>query len=220
MLSELEDENTPFYTIKSFSVIVCIAVALAWIFDHLYATDTVYYNSLAEQFSVEKIDELLELRSKWSILVYCFIPLFYLIKFTLVAGCIWIGLTMVDSTISFKKIFTVAIQSEAVFLSATLLKIFWLGFGNESDYDLNDIQIFYPFSLLNFFDTEKIDPLLIYPLQLVNPFEVIYCIVISFKIKQIIKKISFTKSLKLISLSYGLGVMFWIIFLSFILISI
>ena len=57
-------------------------------------SDDLYYNSLGEQLTYDKIDEFLDHQEKWFWLGYALIPVIYLIKFTLIAFCLNVGILL------------------------------------------------------------------------------------------------------------------------------
>ncbi|MFM7430547.1 MAG: hypothetical protein ACKO1F_11680, partial [Flammeovirgaceae bacterium] len=56
------------------------------------------------------------------------------------------------------------------------------------------------------------------PLSLLNLFEALYIVSLAYQLKGIIN-FSFTKSIKFVIASYGTGVLFWAIFITFLSVS-
>jgi hypothetical protein len=67
--------------------------------------------------------------------------------------------------------------AEFVFVLPELLKIFWFLFV-KTDPSLDEVQAFYPLSLMNFFDHHAIAKKFAYPLRALSVFEVIYVLVL------------------------------------------
>ena len=88
----------------------------------------------------------------------------------------------------------------------------------QTDYDLNDLQAFYPLSLLNLFETQELDKWLIYPLQLVNLFELVYWLVLAYGVSQVIE-MPMQRAFGIVAASYGSGLLVWVVFIMFLTIS-
>ena len=100
--------------------------------------------------------------------------------------------------------------------------IFFIFFKQVSS--LFDLQ-YTPFSILNLLDKSIISPLFEYPLSLLNLFELSYFLVLAWLLLEVMKRdnreISFGygRSLKLITVSYGGGLLLWVVFVMFITIN-
>lgn len=117
----------------------------------------------------------------------------------------------------FKPFFRVAIQAELVLLLPSLLKLLWFLFV-QTDYSLQDLQFFYPLSLLNLFDAKAMSPYLLYPLQLANLFEVAYWFALAYGVSQLIE-IPMPKAFGVVATSYGSGLLVWVVFIMFLTVS-
>ena len=102
------------------------------------------------------------------------IPFIYLWKFTVIAFVIWVGCFMFGYRVTYSQCWGLVIVCEFVFLFPELLKIGWFLF-IETDPRLSDINAFYPFSLMQFFDYTEIAKRYVYPLKAFNIFEIGYC---------------------------------------------
>lgn len=106
-------------------------------------------------------------------LQYLTIPIIYLWKLTVIAFVIWVGCFMFGYKVDYGNCWSVALVAEFIFIIPELIKIAWFIIVN-SDPSYYEVQMFYPLSLLNFFDPEILDRRYIYPLKALNLFEVIY----------------------------------------------
>lgn len=102
------------------------------------------------------------------------IPFIYLWKFTVIAFVIWVGCFMFGYRVTYSQCWGLVIVCEFIFLLPELLKIGWFLF-IETDPRLSDINAFYPFSLMQFFDYTEITKRYVYPLKAFNIFEIGYC---------------------------------------------
>lgn len=177
-------------------------------------TDELYYNNLGEQLSFERINQLLSFNKKWSWLSYVIIPIIYLIKFSLISLCLNTGTLLAGHKISFKKLFQLALIAETIFLLPMIIKFLWFTF-IQTDYNLSDLQYFYPLSILNFFEAEILDTWFIYPLQLLNLFEVMYWLILAYGLSLVLNE-PLNKGLGLVLSSYGTGLVLWLLFITFL----
>ena len=107
--------------------------------------------------------------------------------------------------------------AEAVFLVPGIFKLFWFIFV-QTNYTLSDVQMFYPLSVLNFFDPDSLDAWLIYPLQLINIFEVIYLFILAYGF-YLATQSNYGMMLRLVVCTYGTGLFIWTIGVMFLTVS-
>jgi hypothetical protein len=201
----------PFILFCLFHFILILSATLVLV------TDDIYYNAFGDQLTFERINEIIETNKKWSWVVYPVIPLIYLFKFFLIVICLSAGSFLFRLEVSLKYLFKIALLAEFIFLLPPLIKLFWFSFINVN-YTLNDLQFFSPLSVINLLDRTNLEPWLVYPLTLINLFEVIYIVTLSYLFAKTIES-SFIQSLKLVILSYGTGLFIWILFITFLTVS-
>ncbi|WP_291399529.1 hypothetical protein [Daejeonella sp.] len=177
-------------------------------------TENVIYNSYAEQLSFDRIEEIIDEQNKYSWLGYLIIPLLQAIKFFLVACCLAAGALFFDLKLKFGQAFKVALLADVVFIVPMLIKIFWF-MVIKQDYTLQDLQMFSPLSVLNLMDTKNIGVLWLYPLQLLNVFELVYILLLGFWVYQFVAK-SFEKGLNMVLSSYLPALFIWIVLVMFV----
>ncbi len=199
------------------AVITGIGLLLTFAGQNLLLSDELYFNALAEQMTFEQIKATIDQNYQWSWLTYVILPLFNLLKFSLIAACLSLGYYFSTTRWIFKAFFRVAIQAELVLFLPALIKLLWFLF-IQTDYSLNDLQFFYPLSLLNLFALQEVDKWLLYPLQLANLFEVIYWVVLAYGISQVID-IPMQRAFGLVVTSYGTGLLVWVTFVMFLSVS-
>lgn len=180
---------------------------------YLLISDNLYFNSLGEQLSYEQIEGLLQQGKKYQWLGYILLPILMIVKLTFVASCLNVGVLLVSNQFAFKQMFGVALVAEFVFLVPTLLKILWFTFV-QTDYDLQDLQYFYPLSALNLFEAKALQTWWLYPLQTFNVFEIIYWVLLI----QGVEKIFPTAGLSA-WVSYGTGLVLWMAVIMFVSVS-
>lgn len=101
------------------------------------------------------------------------IPVIYLWKFTVIAFVIWVGCFMFGYKVTYSNCWSIALTSEFIFILPEFIKILWFTVV-VTDPTYNEVRMFYPLSLSNFFDFEEIGKRYIYPLKALNLFEPIY----------------------------------------------
>lgn len=200
-----------------FAIITAFSLLLTFAGQYLLLSDELYFNAFAEQMTFEQIEKTVSQSHQWSWLGYALLPVFNLLKFTLVASCLSLGYYFAVDRWAFKPFFRVAIQAELVLLLPSLLKLLWFLFV-RTDYSLQDLQFFYPLSLLNLFDANAMSPYLLYPLQLANVFEVAYWFVLAYGVSQLIGT-PMPKAFGVVAASYGSGLLVWVVFIMFLTVS-
>jgi hypothetical protein len=175
------------------------------------------FNFYSEVLSYERIEYLIEQGKKWEWLGYAIIPIIYLIKFSFVALCLSLGLFLLNTAHSFKQLFELAVKAELVFIMAGLFKILWFLF-IKTNYTLLDLQYFSPLSLQNIISIQKSDTWLIYPLQIINLFELLYWFVLAYGISKLIKT-NLQDGMKIVLSSYVPALFLWVVFVTFLAIN-
>jgi hypothetical protein len=163
--------------------------------------------------------QLFEGLKKYSWIGYATMPIALIIKFSLVSIIIYTGIFFCElhEKISFKKIFGVVIASEIVFLFTSLVKFIWFCFF-AGNYDLNDMNFFYPLSLCNLFSQSEVDKLWIFPLQILNLFQIIYILLLSYGL-YVQTGIQQAKIEKAVLISYLPGLVIWVALIMFLTIG-
>ena len=171
-------------------------------------------NSLAEQFTSTQIENYFEFQKKWKFLTYFFIPLFILIKTTLVASVLYVGVFFFSKIdITFNKIWNIVITAEFIFLLVPIFKLIWFYFF-QTNFKFEDIQYFYPLSALNITGF-AIDKWFIYPFQVLNLFELVYVVYLGNQIGKITETNSDT-GFKIVAYSYFPALLFWVVLIMFL----
>lgn len=204
----------------SFVILISILILIAVITNSLLVSDTLYFNTFAEQLTYEQIENLISYGKKWKWLGYLLIPILVGFKIILVTICLSIGMFFITNHFNFKELFGAALVAEFVFLIPSILKILWFTFF-KTDYNLIDLQLFYPLSALSLFDETAVQqnqPWLVYPLQTLNLFEISYWLLLAKGVSEVIKK-DFTKSFELVMASYGTGLVLWVVTIMFITVT-
>lgn len=205
-----------------------IVLGLSWLMKETLISDTLYFNTLADQLSYEQIEAMIAQGKKWEWLSYVLIPLVYLIKFSLVALVLSLGVWLTTNRFWFKSLFAAAIEAEVIFLIPVVAKVLWFLF-IQPNYTLQDLQLFYPLSLLSLFEPDTLEAWWLYPLQVLNVFEVVYWGILAYQVAPLLQNQHgyehegvvdrLGRGLSLVSASYGAGLAIWIAVVMFLTLS-
>lgn len=200
-----------------FVAISIIAILLTFAGQYLLISDQLYFIFFADQLSYEQIEVLIKRNHQWSWMTYPLLPVLNLVKFTLVTSCLGLGYYFYENKFPFKPFFIISVKAELILYLPALVKLVWFLF-IQTDYHLADLQYFYPLSLLSLFDPTSLEPWLIYPLQLLNVFELLYWFALAYGISQTLD-MSLGKAFGLVASSYGVGLLLWVAFVMFLTVS-
>lgn len=164
----------------------------------------------------------MESQKKWWWVTYAVTPVLLGIKVLLVAFCHnflkLFELPKIDE-VKFSDFLFIVLIAEFVFIIAGFYKFVNFAF-LETDYTLQDLQTYFPLSLLNFQKDISKEKWLAYPLQLVNVFELFYWGILIWGVRELLEeKISYMKSLGLLTITYGIGLVFWVMVVCFLILN-
>lgn len=204
-MKQLHNSNIFLFTAITFFLFI-----LSNLTQHILNLDQLIYNFYVEYLAQEQVEKILESQQKWSWLGYAVIPLIILIRTSLIAICLSVGMFFynMDHNFKFRQFFRIALIGEFILALVGFFKLCYFYF-IKTDYTLQDLQQYYPLSYINFLDLEKIQPWLVYPLQTINLFEIVYFFVLVYGLWKLLKN-KFSKSLEIVAISYGSGLVIWL----------
>lgn len=196
--------------LKKIVLIIFLYTLITMMSNFLLDTETLVYDFYSDKLSDKEIYNLIENQKKLKWLPFVILPLIIMLRNSLVALSLNIGVFFYDmeSKISYKKLFNVALTGEFVLVLVGCFKIVYFLF-IKTDYTLQDIQQYYPLSYTSFLDIENIESWLIYPLQTINLFEIGYFFVLVYGVHKLLKN-KYLKSFEITAISYGTGLTIWI----------
>ena len=177
---------------------------------------------LAKDYPSSVVQNYMESQKKWWWVSYAVTPVLIGIKVLLVAFCLNFVKIISEKLedVKFRDILTVVLIAEFVFIIAGFYKFFNF-YLIDTDYTLETLQTYYPLSLINYKEAISTEKWLAYPLQLANVFELMYWGVLAWGIWQLAdKKISYQRSLGYVALTYGVGLLFWVGVVCFLILSV
>lgn len=187
-------------------LIVCgLYLILTIIADWFVLTDAVYYRSLTEQLSADRIASYLSLREQYAWIGYLVLPPMIAVKSAYTAFFLAAGAVIAEhEDIDFRQCFKAAMLGEGVFVAALGIRLLWAGFvGVET---LEDYASMQTLSLMSLFKGMDIEPWLASPLQTINVFEALYCISLCW-VMALQGNRSLGESARFVVPSYGMGLL-------------
>lgn len=170
--------------------------------NYVLAFDKLLSNSLIEHLTSKQIEKYFDFQKKWQWVSYVIIPLFLLIKTTLIASVLYIGTFFYSKVkVTFKQLLNAVIKAEFIFLLVGVAKIIWFYFF-QTNFTLEDLQYFYPLSALNLIGYKNLEAYFIYPFQVLNLFELGYILLLSYYVG----KLAFTPKDRGLPMDFGLKI--------------
>lgn len=163
---------------------------------------------LSNSLTQDQINSYLEFQDQWHGITYLYIPLLILIKTSIIAIILYIGLFLSNKELKYNSLWEIAIKAEFIFLLVPIFKIIWFLFF-QTTYDLNDVQTFYPLSAINITGYKDLESWFVYPFQVFNLFELFYIIYLGFQIGKLTNT-NTDYGLKIVGLSYVPSLLLWI----------
>ncbi|WP_445722540.1 hypothetical protein [Flavobacterium sp.] len=186
----------------------------------LLKLDQLTYNKLTETLSFNQVEKILQFQKKINNWLYLVLPLLIIFKIFLISSVLYIGTFFYSKAkVTFKQLFNAVVKAEFVFLGVGVLKIVWFYFF-QTNYTLEDLQYFYPLSALNIVGYQGLEAWFIYPLQVLNLFELAYWLLLAY----FIGKLAFTEKdkgkpmdlgFKIVASSYGSALLLWVVVVMF-----
>ena len=193
-----------------------------WVSNYFLSIDTKIFDFLAKDYPNDVVQNYMKSQKKWWWVSYAMIIVLIVTKVLLVAFCLNFVKIISEKleNVKFRDILTVVLIAEFVFIIAGFYKFFNF-YLIATDYTLETLQTYYPLSLINYKEAISTEKWLAYPLQLVNVFELMYWGILAWGIWELAdKKISYQRSLGYVALTYGIGLLFWVGVVCFLILSV
>lgn len=200
---------------KNYIIIIFIYFTISTITQVFVLSDNIYIQNFQDTLNNEQINNLIQQGKKWKFIGLIISPILILIKCSLAALCLSIGIFIFNDRFEFEKMFEISIKAEFIFIIPAFIKILWFLF-IQTSYTLQDLQYFSPLSALSIFDPETLENWQIYPLQLLNLFEVMYWFVLAHLILKQLPELNINQSMAIVMASYGTGLVIWVALIMFL----
>lgn len=212
--------NIKIYFFFKFIILFSLMLLLSYFSVIVLPINDLLYQSYSEKLTTVQIEKVFAFQEKWRWISYALVPLLLLLKISLIASVLYIGTFFYSKVkVTFKQLFDAVIKAEFVFLLVSILKIIWFYFF-QTNYTLEDLQYFYPLSALNIVGYQGLESWFIYPLQVLNLFELAYWLLLAY----FIGKLAFTEKdkgkpmdlgFKIVASSYGSALLLWVVVVMF-----
>lgn len=191
-----------------FIVLAIAFTIITEITNYLLNLNGLLHSFLSDYLTVKEINSYFEFQNKWHWLTYFFIPIIILLKTSIITLILYVGLFLNNTEIKYKDIWRIVINAEFIFLFVPILKTLWFLFF-QPNYNLLDIQDFYPLSALNIVGYKGLETWFVYPFQILNFFELACIIYIAFQLGKITNT-NTDFGLKIVGLSYVPVLLLWV----------
>jgi hypothetical protein len=200
-----------------FIVLIAVNLIVSWAVSKMVLTDDVYYYALRETLSEERVKELIESHTEFAWMRYVFLPIFLTLRVFAIAACIYTGFFLLNVEVQFTRMFQIALVCDFAFLIIPISRLIWFTFV-DPNYTMEDVFNFPPDSLSHLFQFAEEDRWLKYMLSYVNAVQGLY-ILLTAKMLSVEVGLSFDKSVRLVFITYGCGLMIWILVTTFLILS-
>jgi len=200
-----------------FLVFVITNFLLAITINRLVLTEDVYYYTLIDTLSEERIQEFVKSQRDFEWIGYAFGPVIFGLKVFLVSACVYTGFFFRNIDVKFSDLFLIALKSEFVFLIIPLARLIWFTLFQQP-YTLEGFSDFPPYTILSLFDGEVTERWLRYPLGFVNLVQLAYIFLMAQNISNEFD-MTYGKSATLVLQTYGTGLFIWVLFTVFLLVT-
>ncbi len=185
--------------VSYFLTLASLQLLLGYFAADLLQIKELYTTTLSESLTHEQIQEILNLQSKWEWVGHLILPIILLIKLSVIAAILDVGMFFYNKEIKYGKLFNIVVKAEYIFT-------------------FQEVQNFYPFSMLHLVGTAGIDSWYFYPLQALNLFELAYWVVLAYLLGKALP-IKVEKAFEIVLSSYGVGFFIWVIAIVFLVLN-
>lgn len=194
---------------RKFLTLAILTLVISVFSKNILSTESLIFNSLSDSLTQNQIEDYLDAKKKWQWISYLLVPLLLFLKVLLISVILDVGLFFREKEIKFKRIFEIVVKAEFVFLLIALFKTAWF-YLFQTDYNLEDLQYFYPLSALNIIGYEGLQPWFIYPFQVLNLFELAYWFILAYLIGKELNE-NTDKGFSIVASSYGVILLIWVV---------
>ena len=190
-----------------------IALLFTFLGNTFLYTDSLYYSSLGEQYTIEQIKRLMAISKSWKWVGYTLVPLLLITRISYSAFCLYIGDLFQETHWGFKQLFKSALFADTVFCLSVICNFYYYLISNN--YHVTDDLSVNCLSLLKYTGKENIPNWLIFAFNSINVFEILYILTLAFLIRTIAKA-NYLKAFVFVCLTYGVGNYLYIASITFL----
>lgn len=195
-------------------VALCFVYAVVvYVQQHFVMTHELYYNTLGEQLTVERIDAVLKLRSRYEWMAFAMIPLTVFLQALLISICLSTGTILMDYKVPFRRVFGMVMKALTIFALGKVLYVMVLLLIDVQTMD--DLIRADVFSLLGWIDKDGLPDWLLYPLGVLSVFEIIFWVLLAVGMGNLLWRPA-RQMPGFIAVTYGLGLLVWLALVVFL----
>jgi hypothetical protein len=202
-----------FKNIKVLLLIILLNLLSLFLLNNIIYSEDILYNIFKNEIEIKRIDILITLFNQYNVFLLILFPIIFLVKVYFITIIIFIGIKFFEIKISFDNTFKIVIFAYFIPLISSIVKNIYFYLYPPSNIEL--VESFNPLGLTFLLKINSIPKYLLYPLQQLNLYEVGYWLLLSYGINTL-GNIEFKKALKVTTLSYGVGLAIWCVFVVFI----
>ena len=194
-----------------------VAVSLVFILasNYFLATEELYYQSYAEQFTLGQIQEIIARANSsiWHYLVYLLIPITIIIRILFTSFCLQAGNLVQESHWKFKELYNIALKADAIYLFNLIGNFYFYAFLQPAK-TIQDLNINF-LSLLKIKGIENVQSWLVLAFNSINLFEFLYIVLLIIFLKTSFQ-LRWLKSVMFVLLTYCIGNYLYIVSMTFV----
>ena len=208
-----------YFGIKTWIIVAAIlAVEIIYyvIYERFIVTEDVVYESLAGNMSIEQIARGLAEMETFNFLYFLIVIASAILVIFAISFSVNIGILVKKLKVTFAKVFDVVAKAYIAFSIARLANLFILGRMQIVTFD--DLLLAPKLSLVDLMGRVGRPTWMLYAFDRVNVFQILFILLLAFGLKPILNK-SMGKSTLFVLGTYGLALLIWVSFASYMLYS-
>lgn len=178
-------------------------------------TEEVYYKSMGEQLTMERIREIFQYNNKIIWVQILAIPVVTILQTALVAFCLNVGTLLSNFKIRYDQLFGIVLKASLIFgISKALKALICVFTPIDTLDDFLKIDYFSVYGLLANMGIE-LPQLFIYPLSTINVFELLFSYILVVGLVRMLPRRPVAEIRRNVLTSYGIGLTFWVLLIMF-----
>ncbi|MES3016636.1 MAG: hypothetical protein V4721_02605 [Bacteroidota bacterium] len=199
------------------SPVVSFPVNIAALLLLVYTADTFilnadFYEKAVKDSGLNWNTVLLSTSPKFKLVLYTASALLLFLKYSLISLLIYTTFYLNEIKASYSSIFKIVCLAEMIFLVPAAIKVAW--FFVYPPTGLDQWTGFYPLSIHSIVSGVSIPAAAMYPLQLLNLFELVYILSLAYFLQKLVKR-NYDHTLRFVMISYLPGLIVWILLTSY-----
>lgn len=160
-----------YYTANCFVFIIS-----SWLLLHLFNNHQLLAAALGTKLDADRVEEIIDLRKKMSLVGLCFIPIVLAVKYGFIFFPLYAGVLTEEVPVRSGDLLKAIIQYDFIFALPLLIRYIYFSWLNP-EYTLVEIQMC-PLSLASLIGSGDLPPPLLYSMQALNVFEIAFIIML------------------------------------------